>query len=334
MLSRLPFPTRLLLLLLLWGPSCGLLFGEPDLPDAATIQAARAADEAEWQLLTEAYVRSQQAEDPVVGLGVVRGLLEIHPESVRLAFYEQDLALAVEGRPVVLARAEAALKGSPSAVDLLLRARLERDREVRYEFVRQALDQERDLPQGRVMRLALEARGGKPEVLDRVIRLLQDHPASAEGWRLLGELAPLYDRADLARAAALTEPWSPVAEREEALYSLAVAELRAGNAARTLALAEELSPTAARTSLLRAAALASLERPQEALTLIDKVLSKNPRNAVAVFDRALLLRDYLGRHQEARLDLERFLRLAEEGVEVPLMRLMQAELWLKQSSGS
>lgn len=325
---------RLLPLLLLFAPGCGLLFGEPDLPDAATIQAARAADQQDWELLTDAYVRSQQAENPEVSLAVVRDLLQRHPESVRLAFFEQDLAMDLEGRNAVLARAEEAVANQPTALNLLLRARLERDRDLRYDLVRRALDLERDLPQGRVMRLALEARGGEPEVLDRIIRLLQDHPASAEGWRLLGELAPLYDRADLARAAALTEPWSPVAEREEALYSLAVAELRAGNAARTLALAEDLHPDAARTTLLRAAALASLERPQEALTLIDQVLVKEPRNAVAVFDRALLLRDYLGRHQESRLDLERFLQLADEGVAVPLTRRMQAELWLKQGPGS
>ncbi len=325
---------RLLPLVLLLAPGCGLLFGEPDLPDAATIQAARAADQQDWELLTDAYVRSQQAENPEVGLAVVRDLMQRHPESVRLAFFEQDLAVDFEGRTAVLAQADAALSGTPTALALLLRARLERDRTLRLEYVRQALDLERDLPQGRVMRLALEARGGEPEVLDRIIRLLQDHPASAEGWRLLGELAPLYDRTDLARAAALTEPWSPVAEREEALYSLAVAELRAGNAARTLALAEGLHPDGARTTLLRAAALASLERPQEALTLIDQVLVKEPRNAVAVFDRALLLRDYLGRHQESRLDLERFLQLADEGVAVPLTRRMQAELWLKQGPGS
>lgn len=334
MLSRPLFPTRLLALLVLCAPGCGLLFGEPDLPDAATIQAARAADQQDWELLTEAYVRNQEAEDPEVGLAVVRGLLELHPESVRLAFFAQDLAIALEGRNAVLESADEAVASQPTALNLLLRARLERDREQRYDFVRRALDLDRDLPQGRVMRLALEARGGEPEVLDRVIRLLQDYPASAEGWRLLGELAPLYDRTDLARAAALTEPWSPVAEREEALYALAVAELRAGDAARTLALADDLNPDAARTTLLRAAALASLERPQEALTLIDQVLAKDPRNAVAVFDRALLLRDYLGRHQESRLDLQRFLQLADEGADVPLTRRMQAELWLKQGPGS
>ncbi len=330
MLSRPP----VLLLALALCPSCGLLFGEPKLPTVEEIQAAREADLAEWQLLAEAYGRNGQAEDPEVGLAVVRSLVVEHPGSLRLAFYAQDLALAVEGRAAVVAAADAAVAAEATPTNLLLRARLEREREARYEFVRQALDQDRDNPQGRVMRLALEARGGEPEVLERVIRLLQDHPGSAEGWRLLGELAPLYDRADLARAAALTEPWSPLAEREEAIYALAVAELRAGDAARALALAEQLAPAATRTLLLRAAALATLERPEEALVLVDQVLAEDPDDAIAVFDRALLLRDYLGRHGEARIELERFLRLADAGAVVPLTRRMQAEYWLAQTPGS
>jgi len=329
-LSRPPF---LFVLALMCG-SCGLLFGEPKLPDASAIQAARLAEQADWQLLAEAYGRNRQAEDAEVGLAVVRSLLAEHPESLRLADFEQDLALEVDGREAVLAAADAAVAAAPTAANLLLRARLERDREARYALVRRALDLDHDLPQGRVMRLALEARSAEPEVLKRVIRFLQDHPGSAEGWRLLGELAPLYDRADLARAAALTEPWSPVADRSEAIYALAVAELRAGDAAQALALTEELEAGHSRTELLRAAALAGLERPQEALAIIDQVLAQDPQDAIAVFDRALLLRDYLGRHREARLELERFLRLADSGQAVPLTRRMQAEYWLAQTPGS
>ncbi len=269
-------------------------------------------------------------EDPRGGLQIVRALVEQYPEDVRLAIFLQDIELQVEDPELVRRRAQAAWREQPSGLHALLAARVATGPEERYTLYGKALELAPGLTQARVHRLFMEARAGEPEVLDTLIALLNEVPGSAEAWRLLGDLAPLYGRKDLARAAAQTEPWSLAEDPSRAAYTLAVADLQAGNPQAALEQARLLPDDLWEGRLLEAAALAALDHPSKAMEVVEAVLKERPDEPAALFNKALLLREYLGRAEEARPILERFLEVSAAGDSSNLGRVMQAELWLSR----
>ena len=269
-------------------------------------------------------------EDPRGGLQIVRALVEQYPEDVRLAIFLQDIELQVEDPELVRRRAQAAWREQPSGLHALLAARVATGPEERYTLYGKALELAPGLTQARVHRLFMEARAGEPEVLDTLIALLNEDPGSAEAWRLLGDLAPLYGRKDLARAAAQTEPWSLAEDPSRAAYTLAVADLQAGNPQAALEQARLLPDDLWEGRLLEAAALAALDHPSKAMEVVEAVLKERPDEPAALFNKALLLREYLGRAEEARPILERFLEVSAAGDSSNLGRVMQAELWLSR----
>lgn len=269
-------------------------------------------------------------EDPRGGLQIVRALVEQYPEDVRLAIFLQDIELQVEDPELVRRSAQAAWREQPSGLHALLAARVATGPEERYTLYGKALELAPGLTQARVHRLFMEARAGEPEVLDTLIALLNEVPGSAEAWRLLGDLAPLYGRKDLARAAAQTEPWSLAEDPSRAAYTLAVADLQAGNPQAALEQARLLPDDLWEGRLLEAAALAALDHPSKAMEVVEAVLKERPDEPAALFNKALLLREYLGRAEEARPILERFLEVSAAGDSSNLGRVMQAELWLSR----
>lgn len=318
-------PTLLLACLAL-TVSCGLLAQEQDLPPLAAVEAARAGERSAWERLDEAYRGVQ--EDPIRGLAALRASVERFPEDVRLAIYLQDVELELDPRDLVRRRANSAFREERTGLHALLAARVQEDPEQRYRLLGVAVDLDPELTQAWVARIWMEARAGEPEVLDRLIGLLRDDPGSAEAWRMLADLAPLYARPDLARAAVQTEPWSFEESSLRADYTLAVADLSAGNTQEALREARALPPDMWEGRLLEAAALAQLDNPEEALAVVEEVLTNHPDLPEALFNKGLLLRDYLGRNDEAIPVFQRFLEVSKETGNSNLLRVTQAQLWL------
>ena len=326
-ISRLPFAFALVALL----PACGLFVGTPDPPSRQEVLDARAEEAEEWELLREAWTLAQaQPEDKPAAL---RQLRLAYPASARLAIFHQDLEVEQVGLGEARELAFARLAEERSGLQLFLCARVAAGSEQRRELLQAALEEDDDLVQAWVMLLAEEALAGESEGLDDLLRLLQDHPGSAMGWRLLASLAPLYDRADLAHLASSLEPWSPVQEAGSTEFAVARRALLNGDPEQALVHARRLPPGASRTVNLQAAALAALGQPEQAMDLIDDHLRAEPDDAVAVFNRALLLREYLGRVAEAEQELERFLKLDAAGDGGSLLRRTQAEFWLGRKPG-
>ncbi|MHC4824426.1 MAG: hypothetical protein ACYTEP_10470 [Planctomycetota bacterium] len=315
-----------------WLASCGLFSSEQALPDAVLIRDARAAESVSWTRLAGALLAFQ--EDPRGGLRIGRALVEQNPEDIRLAILVQDLELQVEDPDLVRRRAMTAWQEEPSGLHAFLAARTRQDPEKRFFLLGKALELSPGMTQARVYRIFMEARAGEPEVLDELIAVLNEDPGSAEAWRLLGDLAPLYGRKDLARAAAQTEPWSMSEDPSRAAYSLAVADLQAGDPRAALVQARNLPGGHWEGRLLEAAALAALDNPAEALVIVESVLAERPEEPAALFNKALLLREYLGRVGEARVILEKFLEVSAAGGSSNLGRVMQAELWLSLEDGA
>lgn len=309
-----------------WLASCGLFSSEQSLPDAALVRDARAAEGVSWTRLAGGLLAFE--ENPRGGLQIVRALVEQYPEDVRLALFLQDIELQVEDPELVRRRAQTAWQEDPSGLHALLAARVATEPEKRFLLLGKALELSPGLTQARVYRIFMEARAGEPEVLDELIALLHEDPGSAEAWRLLGDLAPLYGRKDLARAAAQTEPWSLAEDPSRAAYTLAVADLQAGDPQAALDQARLLPDDLWEGKLLEAAALAALDNPGKALEIVEALLEERPEEPAALFNKALLLREYLGRSDDARPILERFLEVSAAGDASNLMRVMQAELWL------
>lgn len=290
------------------------------------MEAARASERPAWERLDEAYQGVQ--EDPIRGLASLRTAVERFPEDVRLAMYLQDVELEVDPINLVRRRANAAFREERTGLHAFLAARVQEDPEQRYRLLGVAVDLAPDLTQAWVARIWMEARAGEPEVLDRLIGLLRKDPGSAEAWRMLADLAPLYARPDLARAAVQTEPWSFDEDSLRADYTLAVADLSAGNAQEALLEARALPDDMWEGRLLEAAALAQLDNPEAALVVVEEVLALHPELPEALFNKGLLLRDYLGRNEDAIPVFRRFLEVSESSGQGNLMRVTQVQLWL------
>lgn len=325
-------PTLWLAALLLWLPACGIFVSESLPPTLEEVANARAAQANDWALLEEAWVAVE--DNPYDPLQVIANLRESHPDSVRLAMFEQDLQLQHLDVSQVRSMAKARYQQQRSALHSFLYARVTQAQESRNELLADALEQDHNLVEARVAQLAHAAFAGDTEVLVKLLELLNDNPGSAQAWRLLGTLAPLYDRRDLAHSAAATEPWSPFDSVERATYTVSRRALQDGFPEFALQRSRELPPGTSQTINLQAAALAAVGQADVALEVLDGFLADHPDDMVAVFNRALLLRDYLGRAAEAAVGLERFLELDEAQGGSDLMRRMQAELWLGRGGQS
>lgn len=307
---------------------CGLFRREPKLPPPAAVAAARAGDAAEWELLRDAALRYQELGP--AARPELRALAALHPESLRLAALVQDVEIEQEGRAAVLRRYQEQAAAQPGAVAFYLAARACAERELGLQWVERALQEDPDLVPAQVLRLGFSARAGENETLNSLVELLRRHPESAEGWRLLARLAPLYGRGDLARAAAQTEPWSPLDPPRWAKLAQADAALRDGDPQAALRILADFPSRDRDAGLLQAAALTAAQRPAEALTVLDDLAAANPGDAMVRFNRGLLALDYLRDEGLAQQELTEFLRLADAGVSVPLNRRLQAELWLRR----
>lgn len=311
---------------LLWLPSCGLFVGEPSLPSLDEVAEARATEAQDWQLLERAWL--EVAENPTAPLQTVAAIRQDHPDSVRLAIYEQDLQLEHLGVAQTRSLSWEAYTQTTNALNAYLWARVAEDPVRRDSLLIEALELNEELVEARVLQIASAAFAGDTEVLDELLELVNDYPGSASAWRLLGTLAPLFDRRDLAYRAADTEPWSPFDSEERATFAQARRALQDGSLEVALVRSHELPQGTSQTVNLQVAIFAAMGKADVALQSLDEFLIENPNDMVAVFNRALLLREYLNRSEEAAAELERFLALDEEFGGADLMRRMQAELWL------
>lgn len=312
-------------------PACGLFRSAPELPSLEEVRAARAEQEPQWQRLRTAY--EAVLLDPLRGWAVVEEMSARAPGDARLAALIQDLRIEQRGEDAVLAEAQARYAEEPSVMNAWLLARRTAAKPRRLELVEEVLREQPGHQQALVMKLALQAHAGEPEVLDELIRLLRRQPGLAEGWRLLGQLAPLYARPDLALRAAETEPWSPYANPRHSTLALAGALLAGGEPDRALATLSGLPADDDDAALVRAAAHAAAGRPERAQTILTQLLTRDPANAIAHFNLGLLHRDYLPDPALAERHLQAYLEQADLPTEQDLLRRMQAEYWLLQLRG-
>jgi|GEM_PF-3058542 len=350
------------LIALLLTNSCGLLF-EPSLPSMAEVAEAKKSQAKEWQILSECYF--ELADNFDEGQRIVAVIVADNPQYPRLALLLQDYEL-MHSKPSVMVRKYLELDTKqPSALSALLVARVQSNRDLRIEFAQLALERDPHFAIAKVFELGMRAEGGEADVFNSLVILLDDNPGCAEGWRLLAQLAPLYAHDDYVIAAALTEPW--VFDTESVLYAdskeiadkvAAVKLLEVGEIETVLLrLSNVNDPTFVR--LTKAVAFARQNKPLESLLLITEVLSSEPDNPVAIFNRALLYRDYFGytaddvaalkqyrAHpqyadllpQDIRLaevnDLNRFLELTKNNAQDYIFRRTQAEYRLARSKNS
>lgn len=312
-------------------PSCGLFRSAPELPSLEEVRAAREEQDPQWQRLRSAY--DALLLDPLLGWATVEDMAARAPGDARLAAMIQDLRVEQQGEEAVRAEVQSRYDQNPDAMNSWLLARLTRAKPRRLELVEEALAQQPGHQQAQVMRLALKAHAGDPEVLDDLIRLLRQHPGLAEGWRLLGEFAPLYARPELALRAAETEPWSPYASARTSTLALAEALLVGGAPDRALATLSELPVDDDAVAVVRAAAHAAAGRPDRAQAILTQVIARDPGNAVAHFNLGLLYRDYLPDPVLSAQHLQAYLDAVDLPLEQDLLRRMQAEYWLMQLHG-
>ncbi len=315
---------RLLPLLL---PACALLGSGPQLPEAKDVSASRARNAAEWVLLGRAWkLGSRQGPEALAPLCAA------HPESLRLRALRQDFELedaAKEPDGVAELRRRYARRAerSGSAEDAYLAARIASRTEAK-RWLDLALLADPGLVPAQVLDLGMQAHAGDSRPLDQLIQLLRDHPDSAEGWRLLARLAPLYARPELASRAAEQEPWVP--EQTPRLVALLQARTALAREDPETAVAALLGLEDRDARLLRASAYTALGRIAVAAGILDSLILEDPGDPIAHFDRGLLALDYQHEDALAARELRRFLELAREGKEAPVRRLAQARLWLER----
>ncbi len=317
----------LLLGFLASAPACGLFTSDPKPPPLVAVEEARLENAADWRILRESL--ADYLENGAPALDRIRAQAAARPRFFRLAAMLQDLERREEGIAVVRKRYLALQAAQPSPLHAWLAARLAPDRQTAEKLVGEALEGDPDLTPARVLQLGIQARAGHTQSLNRLLALLRQHPASAEGWRLLERMAPLNNRPDLALQAAQTEPWDPLEPVRRSRLLQARAALANSQPEEALHFLRDQGPGDREAQLLRAAASTDLGRPQEAYGLLKELAAADPRDAQALFNLGILARDYLDRPKAAARHFRAFLSLADEGVEVPLFRLIQARTWLE-----
>jgi len=307
---------------------CGLFRSEPELPTFEEVTAARERQAGQWDRLERCIGWLEQ--DPEAGWRRIEDLRARFPDDARLALLIQDLQIEANGIESVRALAERRWAETPTALNALLAAMVSTDRDFQAELIQRALELDPGLEQAALAQIALEARAGEPEVLKRLIRLLDRYPGLGEGWRLLGMLAPLYARPDLALRAEETEPWSRTEPPRRSLLSKAEALLASGTPELALAHLQALPAEDPEAIVIRAAAHAAAGRPAEARTLLSGLVKRDPQNAIVHFNLGLLYRDYLPNPALSAHHLRRYLETADQPGEQNLFRRVQAEFWLAE----
>jgi hypothetical protein len=343
----------LALIALVLTNSCGLLFG-PSLPSSAEVNLAKATQHDEWELLGECLFYLQ--DDFEDGQAVLASKIAAYPQYPRLSLLLQDFEMKNLQQSDLLRDYSKLENELSSSLSSLLLARVHPDRDKRIEYAEQSFLRDPQFAIAKVFELGTRAEDGEADLVDELVSLLDDNPGCAEGWRLLAQLAPLYANSDYAVAAALTEPW--VLDKDNALYkdSKAVADkaavvklLQVGDLgevhSRLLNIGDEVF-----VKLAKASAYARNNNPVEALLLITEVIEIEPDNHEAIFNRALLYRDYFGYDaigkfsdasnlNDARCDdllpgnirqaemddLTHFLKLTKSSAQDSLLRRTQAE---------
>lgn len=326
--TRVGLPSLLLALSAALTPGCGLFQSEPELPTIEEVKEARARQAGQWDRLERCIAWLEQ--DPDAGWQRIEDLRARFPEDARLALLIQDLQIEANGIESVRVMASRRWAETPTALNALLAAMVSTDRDLQAELIHQALELDPGLEQAALAQIALEARAGQPEVLERLIRLLDRYPGLAEGWRLLGMLAPLYARPDLALRAEETEPWSRTEPARRSQLSLAEAQLANGAPELAIAQLQALPAEDAEAIVIRAAAHAAAGRAAEARTLLSGLVKRDPQNAVVHFNLGLLYRDYLPNPALSAHHLRRYLETADLPGEQNLFRRIQAEFWLAE----
>ncbi|MDP6963914.1 MAG: hypothetical protein QGF46_07095 [Planctomycetota bacterium] len=321
-LSRLP-----LALIVVWSTAaCGILFPGPSLPDYDEVVAAKSDQAREWELLEFCYdaLREEYTSGKIITFNVFID----NPQFPRLALLLQDVEIQQQYPEVLFQEYKAYEQDNQSALSALLLARIQADRESQLQWVDVSLTRDPNFVLAKVFLFGTRADAGDPKLLPEIVELLEDNPGCAEAWRLLAQLAPLYSREDLAAAAAQTEPWERgESSVQSALHSKAVTALRSKQPQKSIAVAEGIEDEILHL-LISAAAMAQQQRPAAALVLINTILEEHPRHEVALFNRAILLRDYLGRSEDAAPDLRLFLDITADMPEKFIFRRTQAEYWL------
>ncbi|HEX9794709.1 MAG TPA: hypothetical protein VGC54_12070 [Planctomycetota bacterium] len=310
------------------APACGLLTATPDLPPPDAVAAAKLRDAVEWTELAE--VVDAGLAGGAAGLPGLQARAAERPGALRLRAVVQDLEVAAEGFDAVAERYRLRHAAAPGPVNAWLAARVTGDRDPAIALLDAALAADPGLVPARVLRLGLEAKVGDASVLDDLVRLLAEHPGSAEGWRLLQKLSPLYARSDLAHRAASTEPWSPHEPVRRAVLAMAEAALADEQPRLALRHLDRLPQEDREARHFRAAAWTAAGDYELALTQLRELVADDPGDPMAHFNLGLLAVDYLHRPQLAARELRNFLDLVAAGADVPLQRKIQAELWLSR----
>ncbi|MFT7516406.1 MAG: hypothetical protein ACI84O_000181 [Myxococcota bacterium] len=324
------FLSRLTIVLIssLLSASCGILFPGPSLPSKEKIAAAKVQQQREWSLLE--FGLEVLDADLSSGQLIMYDLIRNNPQLPRLPLLLQDIQLQQLDSSALIYEYEQLEAQRKSAISALLLARLQPNRELRLMWANTALERDPNMILAEVFALGTRANGGDVKVLSPLVRLLDANPGCAEGWRLLSQLAPVYARADYAAAAAETEPWSTATlSQTHADKSAAVAALQAHYPQLAIDSVVGLRDETF-TKLVTAAAYAQQQHGEDALRLINEILSVEPENVIAIYNRAILLRDYLSRSGDAISDLEKFLDLTAENPQEYLRRRSQAEFWLEE----
>ena len=343
----------LALIALVLTNSCGLLF-EPTLPSLDEVNLAKVAQSDEWTLLGECFFLLQENFED--GRGEVASKIATYPEYPRLSLLLQDFEIKRLQIDDLFEYYRELESEQANALSALLFARVHSDRDKRIEYAEKSLVSDPQFAIAKVFELGTRAEDGEADLVDELVSLLDDNPGCAEGWRLLAQLAPLYANSDYAVAAALTEPWvldkesalykdsKTVADKDAAVKLLQVGELDKANS-RLLNIDDEVF-----VKLAKASAYARNNNPVEALLLITEVIEIEPDNHEAIFNRALLYRDYFGYDaigkfsdasnlNDARCDdllpgnirqaemddLTHFLKLTKSSAQDSLLRRTQAE---------
>ncbi|MBC8370564.1 MAG: hypothetical protein H8E25_11230 [Planctomycetes bacterium] len=311
--------------------SCGILFPGPSLPSITEVAAAKIDQKREWALLEVG--RDSLDENFYSGSVVVNKLIVNNKGLVRLRLLLQDYELQHLDYDEVLYKYQNFESEQKNAISALLLARVLHGLDARLASAELALERDEQLLAARVFVLGTKADIGEPKLINQLVQLLSEHPGCAEGWRLLANLAPVYSRNDYAARAAQTEPWNTsAAGQEHANKCSALTLLQAGSSSDiedALFLSNEINDDYF-SKMILAAVYAKQQRAVEALDVINKVLIEYPDDAIAIFNRAILLRDYLSRSLDAIADLQKFLDLTTENAQLHFLRRSQAEFWLAE----
>jgi hypothetical protein len=318
--------------LLVWlCTACGLLQSKPEAPSLERAIRAKAADQEQWSILGETlrvYESSglEAAEDYLAKQGQLAVREEILVQDLRREHWtEQALMRSYRHR----------YEASRDALSTLLLARLTIDDTARLRLLEEAKNRDPKLLQVRVEILANEPfRIGDETVLNRLLKLLDDEPGLAEGWRLLREVGPRYGYPNLACRSAELEPWCPLEDPTAARHDQVRTYLAAGRARIALERLDLFGLESREAQLMRASALAEVGRAPEAWELLRAMQEASPSDPMVSFNLGLLARDYLSEPERARTEFERFLMLVQhardQGQSVLELRVLQAKTWLRQ----